>query len=172
VTGARNGEIGVVIGQSTTDTGNHQRPIVRVQFANNPKLPYYSWPTPATKKDEKRKRHGPHPDIDWAYCLSGNKCQGSEWDNMIVHLTGWILKGRPWTTRKWLYTCVSRGRKSVVIYGHARLVRLILANGADCFRITMLDELLASAFSKPPAPEGKRAGGEGREGKTFEKTGK
>jgi hypothetical protein len=33
-----------------------------------------------------------------------------------------------------------------VIHGHARLVKLILANGADCFRITMLDELLAMTF--------------------------
>lgn len=145
-TGARNGEIGVIIGQSVTDIGNRQRKVFQVQFANNPKLPYYSWPHPATKKDD--KRHGQHPNLVWATCLTGNKCQGSEWDNMIVHLTGKWLRGRPWATRKWLYTCVSRGRKTAVIYGNERLVKMILANVADRFRITMLDELLAKAFMR------------------------
>ena len=82
--GARNGELGVVTSELMLQT--EQRTIFQVRFANNPKLPYYSWPKPYLKKE--RRRFGPHRDLDWAYCLTGNKCQGSEWDHMIVRLTG------------------------------------------------------------------------------------
>jgi ATP-dependent exoDNAse (exonuclease V) alpha subunit len=137
-TGARNGEIGIV--ENIRRDGAFE-----VNFANNPKMAFYNPPAPAVKKD---KRKGPNGDLDWATCLTGNKCQGSEWDHVIVHLTGrWLVKRR-WATRKWLYTVVSRGRKSVVIFGNRGLVELILANGADCFRITILDEMVRERFAK------------------------
>jgi exodeoxyribonuclease V alpha subunit len=144
-TGMRNGEIGVIIGEKKSkDARGTLCRYFQTQSPNNPQLPYYSWPRPYSKKE--KRRHGPHGKLDWAYCLTGNKCQGSEWDHMIVHLTEKWLRGRPWATRKWLYTAVSWGRKSVAIFGNRALIYDILANGADCFRITMLEKLLAKVF--------------------------
>jgi hypothetical protein len=49
-TGARNGEIGVIIRKSVTDIGDRQREVFQIQFANSRKLPYYPTPQPVTKK--------------------------------------------------------------------------------------------------------------------------
>jgi exodeoxyribonuclease V alpha subunit len=134
-TGVRNGEIGVV---SDIKQGDY----FEIDFPTNPELVQYQWP-PVYKKNVKRQQF-PNSQLDWAACLTGNKCQGSEWDHIVVHLTGVSLRFRPWATRKWLYTCVSRGRKSVVIFGSRVLLEKILMNGAECFRVSVLGEMLVN----------------------------
>lgn len=50
--------------------------------------------------------------LTYAYAITGHKAQGSEWDNVIVFEEDFPY-GEDHT--KWLYTCVTRARKKVII---------------------------------------------------------
>lgn len=53
--------------------------------------------------------------VDWGYCSTVHKAQGSEWQVVIVHVVGWLEKLDTW--RRWLYTAFTRSSgRLLVIY--------------------------------------------------------
>lgn len=50
--------------------------------------------------------------VDFAYCISVHKSQGSEWDNVVVFDEGHVF-GNNYS--RWLYTAITRAKKKLVI---------------------------------------------------------
>jgi exodeoxyribonuclease-5 len=62
-------------------------------------------------------------ELDWGYCITAHKAQGSEWNKVLVVNDGWGLgrKGGEDLHRRWLYTAVTRASKRVAVVGVDRL---------------------------------------------------
>jgi exodeoxyribonuclease-5 len=52
--------------------------------------------------------------LDWAYCLTVHKSQGSQWPSVVVADDG-FLRSRPEDRRRWLYTAITRAERRVVV---------------------------------------------------------
>ena len=48
--------------------------------------------------------------VRYAYAITCHKAQGGEWDNVVICPSNWNIDA------KWLYTSVTRARKSVCLY--------------------------------------------------------
>ncbi len=69
------------------------------------------------------------PDHQLAYAMTGHKAQGSEFDE--VHVVLPTDENCPLLTREWLYTAVSRARRSVTIWSNEAALRKCLANKVE-----------------------------------------
>ncbi|MGF1832594.1 AAA family ATPase [Photobacterium sanguinicancri] len=58
--------------------------------------------------------------IQLAYCLSGHKAQGSQWDRVII-----MLDNPRRIDNSWLYTAITRASQQVVIMGEQELINRI-----------------------------------------------
>ena len=56
-------------------------------------------------------------ELDWGYCITAHKAQGSEWGSVLVLDDGWGLgrKGGQEQHRRWLYTAVTRASRNVAV---------------------------------------------------------
>jgi ATP-dependent exoDNAse (exonuclease V) alpha subunit len=52
----------------------------------------------------------------WGYCLTVHKAQGSEADRVIVFQETQMKYMKPVERRRWLYTAVTRAKKSLTMY--------------------------------------------------------
>ena len=52
--------------------------------------------------------------FDFGYCLTVNKAQGSEWDNVVL-IDDRLMANRKTFRRQWLYTAVTRAAKNLTI---------------------------------------------------------
>lgn len=61
-------------------------------------------------------------ELDWGYCITAHKAQGSEWNSVLVVDDGWGLgrMGGEELHRRWLYTAVTRARKRVAVVRKGR----------------------------------------------------
>ncbi len=50
--------------------------------------------------------------LDWGWCITGHKSQGSQWDNVIVHDESPVFRQ---DAERWLYTCASRAAEQLII---------------------------------------------------------
>ena len=81
-------------------------------------------------------------DLELAYCMSVHKSQGSEFDAVVLPLTG----GPPMLmTRNLLYTAVTRAKRLVVIVGRESCVRQMVDNNHILTRYSALDWRLSGA---------------------------
>mgnify|MGYP002623077777 CR=1 FL=1 len=54
--------------------------------------------------------------MDYAYCMSVHKSQGSEWDNvMLCDDAGYLQREKPDEYRRWLYTGITRAKNKLII---------------------------------------------------------
>ncbi len=75
-------------------------------------------------------------DLELAYCMSVHKSQGSEFDAVVLPLTG----GPPMLmTRNLLYTAVTRAKRLVVIVGRESCVKQMVDNNHILTRYSALD---------------------------------
>lgn len=51
--------------------------------------------------------------VDMAYCVTGHKSQGSQWDSVLVYDDSGYMRDVT-ERRKWIYTCLSRAAKRLV----------------------------------------------------------
>lgn len=57
--------------------------------------------------------------VDYGECLTGHRCQGSQWDEVSVvwNRSVWGMRYHdPDAFRRWLYTCVTRGVSAVTVW--------------------------------------------------------
>ena len=81
-------------------------------------------------------------DLELAYCMSVHKSQGSEFDAVVLPLTG----GPPMLmTRNLLYTAVTRAKRLVVIVGRESCVKQMVDNNHILTRYSALDWRLSGA---------------------------
>lgn len=79
-------------------------------------------------------------DLELAYCVSVHKSQGSEFDAVVLPLTG----GPPMLlTRNLLYTAVTRARRLAVIVGRERCIRQMVENDHVALRYSALAQRLS-----------------------------
>ena len=83
-------------------------------------------------------------ELTLAYCVSVHKSQGSEFDAVVIVLTGG--PGRL-MTRSLLYTAVTRAKKLVVIVGSENCVRAMVDNNVVARRYSGLENKLRLAAS-------------------------
>lgn len=80
--------------------------------------------------------------LDFAWCLTTHKAQGSEWPWVIIpiHSSSGSLVPR----RRWLYTSVSRGKQGVILIGDRAELEKIINRPQDLNRWTMLGKFLGA----------------------------
>jgi exodeoxyribonuclease-5 len=56
-------------------------------------------------------------ELDWGYCITCHKAQGSEWASVVVFDDGWGTRGKGGEKRhrRWLYTAVTRASREVAV---------------------------------------------------------
>jgi exodeoxyribonuclease-5 len=50
--------------------------------------------------------------MDYGYCITVHKAQGSQWDSVVVRDESWCFKEH---SKNWLYTAVTRAAKELVV---------------------------------------------------------
>ena len=129
--GVFNGEVGEVVGEAQYVEKDKSRRGFRVRFPFLDAEIVY----PANYKD-----------IDWAYCLSVHKSQGSEYDVVILLMTK--SAGALLLQRTLLYTAMSRAKRRCVIIGEWKAVRFAVGNVRALERKTLLREFLGVECEK------------------------
>lgn len=82
-------------------------------------------------------------DLILAYAGTVHKCQGSEYDAVIVVLS---TQHRILLSRNLLYTAITRAKRVLVLVGQRRACALALANARPSARMTLLASRLADAL--------------------------
>lgn len=66
---------------------------------------------------------------DWGWCGTAHKVQGSEWDQVIVHVPRALAAKED--RRRWLYTAMTRARRRLTIVYEPGLRRMFSASPSD-----------------------------------------
>jgi exodeoxyribonuclease V alpha subunit len=78
-------------------------------------------------------------DVDLAYALTIHKSQGSEFDNVYIILQD---ETKSMTTRRLLYTAITRAKKKVVIFNVNKAMETAIANRNENVRVSNLQKFL------------------------------
>ena len=85
--------------------------------------------------------------LDFAWCLTTHRAQGSEWKIVVIpiHKSNGQLVAR----QRWFYTALSRGKEATIVIGDRSEVAKVIGRRQDLYRQTflrgMLEEIKASS---------------------------
>jgi exodeoxyribonuclease V alpha subunit len=82
--------------------------------------------------------------ISLAYAITVHKCQGNEFDTVIIPI---VNSQKNMLQRNLFYTAVTRARSKVWVLGHASAVNRAISNNKVVFRNTGLSRALVSMFN-------------------------
>ena len=79
------------------------------------------------------------PELELAYAITVHKSQGSEFEAVVMPLSGYKSKMH---YRNLLYTAVTRARSRLIILGQENTIAAMIENDRKTVRYTNLKELL------------------------------
>ena len=85
------------------------------------------------------------PELELAYAITVHKSQGSEFDAVVMPITGSKSKMH---YRNLLYTAVTRAKERLIILGQPRAIEEMVANDRKTVRYTNLKEMLLEQVSE------------------------
>ena len=95
--------------------------------------------------------------LEHAYAITIHKSQGSEYDAVIIPITGYT---KNLLYRNLLYTGVTRAKKMIILIGTRELVKAMVDNDRKMLRYTLLRPMLELEMNKKDIEQNEETGGE------------
>ena len=95
--------------------------------------------------------------LEHAYAITIHKSQGSEYDAVIIPITGYT---KNLLYRNLLYTGVTRAKKMIILIGTRELVKAMVDNDRKMLRYTLLRPMLELEMNKKDIGDEEETGGE------------
>lgn len=95
--------------------------------------------------------------LEHAYAITIHKSQGSEYDAVIIPITGYTNN---LLYRNLLYTGVTRAKKMIILIGTRELVKAMVDNDRKMLRYTLLRPMLELEMNKKDIEQDEETGGE------------
>ena len=95
--------------------------------------------------------------LEHAYAITIHKSQGSEYDAVIIPITGYT---KNLLYRNLLYTGVTRAKKMIILIGTRELVKAMVDNDRKMLRYTLLRPMLELEMNKKDIEQDEETGGE------------
>ena len=95
--------------------------------------------------------------LEHAYAITIHKSQGSEYDAVIIPITGYT---KNLLYRNLLYTGVTRAKKMIILIGTRELVKAMVDNDRKMLRYTLLRPMLELEMNKKDIEQDKETDGE------------
>ena len=95
--------------------------------------------------------------LEHAYAITIHKSQGSEYDAVIIPITGYT---KNLLYRNLLYTGVTRAKKMIILIGTRELVKAMVDNDRKMLRYTLLRPMLEIEMNKKDIGDEEETGGE------------
>ena len=88
--------------------------------------------------------------LEHAYAITKHKSQGSEYDAVIIPITG-VTQNQQY--RNQLYTGVTRAKKMIIVIGTKQLVKTMVDNDRKMLRYSLLRPLLEIEMNRKDTQE-------------------